>query len=370
MTASSKKSYLVLAIVSALFIGAVTFVFMVYKSFFWSAFISLILYAGSRDYYVFIKKKLPRKISDFAPIIMIILMLIILVIPSYFILSALLKEFLSFLFLMKVNLSEEKFLPFLMNLPLATDYFTDTEFFWVNIPNMYRDIVTSYGDILNFDSIYGLLSNATSLILEGVKLPLEIIVNTLFSFMLLFFLYKDGYKLENFFQNNLPISDEFKLKIGYRVREAVKAVLKGNFVISLLQGFVLGFLLFIADIPNPILYGCIGALFSLIPVVGTGVVWLPAGLYMGIAESNWIGAVIFMSLSFTSYLLLENLVKPNFLDKKLNLHPFLLFLSLLGGINEFGIPGLVIGPVAVTLVVIVWDFWKEHKHELPAMFKD
>jgi 23S rRNA pseudouridine2605 synthase/23S rRNA pseudouridine2604 synthase len=80
--------------------------------------------------------------------------------------------------------------------------------------------------------------------------------------------------------------------------------------------------------------------------VGTGVVWLPAGLYMGIAESNWIGAVIFMSLSFTSYLLLENLVKPNFLDKKLNLHPFLLFLSLLGGINEFGIPGLVIGKVA------------------------
>jgi predicted PurR-regulated permease PerM len=68
-----------------------------------------------------------------------------------------------------------------------------------------------------------------------------------------------------------------------------------------------------------------------------------------------------MGISFGSYLILENLVKPSVLDKKLNLHPFLLFLALLGGIKEFGIMGLVIGPVAVTVIVILWDFWKEYK---------
>ena len=74
-------------------------------------------------------------------------------------------------------------------------------------------------------------------------------------------------------------------------------------------------------------------------------------------------AVIYMSLSFTSYLVLENFVKPNILDKKLNLHPFLLFLALLGGIQQFGIVGLVIGPIAITILVILWDFWMAYRRK-------
>jgi predicted PurR-regulated permease PerM len=181
--------------------------------------------------------------------------------------------------------------------------------------------------------------------------------------MLLFFFYKDGHKLELFLMNNLPFSEEVEKQIGQRISEAVKAVLKGNILISLLQGFVAGMLLFFAGIPNPILYGSIASFFSLIPVIGTAVVWLPAGLYIGFIEESWIVAIIYMSLSFTSYMVLENLVKPNILDKKLNLHPFLLFLALLGGIQQFGIVGLVIGPIAVTLLVILWDFWMAYRRK-------
>jgi predicted PurR-regulated permease PerM len=123
----------------------------------------------------------------------------------------------------------------------------------------------------------------------------------------------------------------------------------------------------IFGIPNPLLYGIIGSFFSLIPIIGTGVVWLPAGLYMWLGEGNIVQSIVFMSLALFSYLSLENFVKPSILDKKLKLHPFVLFLSLLGGIQEFGIVGLVIGPVAVTTIVILWDFWidyrKIHKDE-------
>lgn len=340
-----------------------TFAFLVYQSYFWAGFISLILYLGSRDYYLKLRSKLPERIRGIAPSLMIFIVLITIVIPCFFIIRTLLAELISLLFVLKVNLSEDRIVPTLMSINLITDYFTDTEFFWVQFPNMYREIVSSYGDILNIDSLYGILSNTTSLILGGIRIPLAIFVNICFSFLLLFFFYKDGHKLELFLMNNLPFSEDVEKQIGQRISEAVKAVLKGNILISLLQGFVAGVLLFFAGIPNPILYGSIASFFSLIPVIGTAVVWLPAGLYIGFFEESWVVAVIYMSLSFTSYLVLENFVKPNILDKKLNLHPFLLFLALLGGIQQFGIVGLVIGPIAITILVILWDFWMAYRRK-------
>jgi predicted PurR-regulated permease PerM len=174
-------------------------------------------------------------------------------------------------------------------------------------------------------------------------------------------MYKDGYKIESFLVSNMHISEEIKEKIMYRILDAIKAVLKGNFIVSVLQGFILGVILFFSGISNPILYGSIGAFFSLIPIIGTAVVWFPAGLYILIYEGNVISGILVMSLSFGSYMILENFIKPTMLDKKLNIHPFLLFLSLLGGIQEFGIIGLIIGPVTVTIIVILWDFWMYYK---------
>ncbi|MCX7998879.1 MAG: AI-2E family transporter [Leptospiraceae bacterium] len=361
MTTEQKtKFYIILVLILILTFSGV-FVFFVYKPFFWITFISLILYLGSRDYYLRIKKFLNPKFELFAPWIMISLLVITVLLPLALISTTLISEFLSLLFIVKVNVKDDKLIPFLLSLPWITDYFTDTEFFWVQFPAMYREIVNSYGDILNFDNLFGILSNATSLILGGLKVPLEITVNVIFSFILLFFFYKDGHKIEKFLIEQLPLSEEIKVKIGYRVLDAVKAVFKGNLLISLLQGFVLGIILWILQIPNPVLYGSIGAFFSLIPIIGTAVVWLPAGLYLGLIEGKWINAIFLMSFAFGSYLILENFVKPYLLDKKLNLHPFLLFLALLGGIKEFGIIGLVIGPVAVTIIVILWDFWKDFR---------
>jgi predicted PurR-regulated permease PerM len=353
--------YYIIFILSVFLISTVIFVFIIYKSFFWSTFISLIFYLGTRDYYLRLKNKISPKLEFMAAWLMILILLFTVVIPLVIISTNLIKEILSLLFIIKVNFKDDKIFLFLLNLPFITDYFTDTEFFWVQFPAMYREIVSSYGDILNFDSLYAIISNATNLVLGGLRIPMEVTINILFTFVLLFFLYKDGHKIESFFMENLPLSNEIKVKIGYKIAEAVKTVFKGNLLISLLQGFILGIILWISGISNPILYGSIGAFFSLIPIVGTAVVWLPAGLYLGLAEEDWISGILVMSFSFATYLILENLIKPSLLDKKLNLHPFLLFLALLGGIKEFGIMGLVIGPVAVNVIVILWDFWKEYK---------
>lgn len=366
MNSEERTKFYIILVLALILTASGIFVFFIYKPFFWTTFISLIVYLGSRDYYFRLKQLLKPSLKFLAPWIMVIILLVTVVLPLALISTKLVREFLSLLFILKVNIKDDKLIPFLLSLPWFTDYFTSTEFFWVQFPAMYREIVSSYGDVLNFDNLFGILSNATTLILGGLKIPLEITLNMFFSFILLFFFYKDGHKIESFLIEQLPLSEEIKVKIGYRVSDAVKAVFKGNLLISLMQGFLLGIILLIFGIPNSVLYGSIGAFFSLIPIVGTAVVWLPAGLYLGLIEKNWINGILLMSFAFSAYLILENFVKPYLLDKKLNLHPFLLFLALLGGIREFGIIGLVIGPVAVTIIVILWDFWKDfreyHKH--------
>ncbi len=361
---TKKNTYYILTLLALLFSITATFVFIVYKSFFWSAFIAILLYLGSRDYYIRLRDRIPEKIRVLSPVLMVLLLLFTILLPLIFISATLINEFLDLLLTIKVNLTEEKIIPFLMNFTFLTDYITDSEFFWVQLPGMYKEIENSYGDILNIDSIYGILSNATSLVVGGLKVPLELLVTALFTFALLFFLYKDGYKLEQFFMRHLPFSQEIKFKIGYRILDAVKVVLKGNIVISIFQGAILGILLFLTGIPNPVLYGVVGAFFSLIPIIGTGFVWIPAGLFIGFHEDNWLVSIVFMSIAYSSYLILENFVKPTLLDKKLNIHPFLLFLSLLGGMKEFGMIGLIVGPVAVTIIVILWDFWNDFKLEI------
>ena len=351
-------------VITGLFVFTSIFVFLVYRTFFWTSFITLLFYIATRDYYLRFQRKFPEKLQLVSPWIMIFLVSLLVVLPTVFILQTLISEALSLLISIKLNFNEERILAKLINLNLLTDFITENQFFWVEFPNTYRQIVGSYGDVLNVDSIYSVVSNTAALILGGIRLPVDIIVNILFGFLLLFFFYKDGYKLEKFLLTILPLSGEIREQIGLRVSDAMKAIVKGNLFISVLQGTAIGVLLLIMGVPSPVLYGSVAAIFSMIPIVGTMIIWLPAGLYLGIFEERWLASFIFMSLSLACYLIFENFLKPAILDKKLNIHPFLLFLALLGGIKEFGITGIIIGPIAVTLLVILWDFWLTHRGDL------
>ena len=143
------SKYVLPLVLVGLFSIAGTFAFLVYQSYFWAGFISLILYLGSRDYYLKLRNHIPLKIKGIAPTLMILIVLITIVLPLFFIIRTLLNELISLLFVLKVNLSEDRIVTTLMSINIVTDYFTDTEFFWVQFPGMYREIVNSYGDILN-----------------------------------------------------------------------------------------------------------------------------------------------------------------------------------------------------------------------------
>ncbi|TGL78009.1 AI-2E family transporter [Leptospira yasudae] len=356
--------YTFLIFFSILFIFALGVFFLVFRPYLYSSLMALILYLATRRQYKLLKGYLGEKFQWLVPWIMITLVSMIVLIPSYFVIRTLIQEALSILFKMRISLSEDKVIETLMNFAMLTDFITDNEFFWVKVPEIYGEFAENYVDILNLDSIYGILSNASSFILGNIELPTGILMNLFFALLVLFFLYQDGKKVERFILDNLPFSRQLEEQVGRKVTSAVQTVIRGNLIISILQGAAIYVLLLIAGISSPFLYASLAAFFSIIPVIGTSVVWLPIGLYILFLENNPMMAVFFMGSGLFFYLALENFVKPRMLDKKLQVHPLLIFLSLIGGIKEFGIMGLVVGPVAVTLVVILWDFWKLYRREL------
>ncbi|MDZ4727164.1 MAG: AI-2E family transporter [Leptospira sp.] len=363
----NKNEVIVYLILTLLFASTTYILFFVFKPYLWSFFLAILFYVTTRKFHKKLKLILGIRFGALSPYIMILLMLAGVVIPSYLILSTIIRESLNLVSYIRNQLSEESIVALLLNSPLLTDFFSENEFFWIKLPGLYREYIGSHMDILNLDSIYSILKNSSGFVLGSFELPGTIIFNAFFSFILLFFLYKEGNRLEHVIFNNLPFPQEIEERLGRRIEDAVRTVMLGNMFISLLQGFLIYFILLFTSVPNKFLLSSIATIFSLIPVIGTSVIWLPVGIYLGLVQNAWTSGIFVMIGGASAYLILENFVKPKILDKRLKTHPFLIFLSLIGGLQEFGVAGIIIGPMALTLVIILWDFWKIFKE---TRFKD
>ena len=186
---------------------------------------------------------------------------------------------------------------------------------------------------------------------------LKIADNLLFGMILLFFMFRDGPRLYTKISGVLPFPESIVGNFVRRVREMTYSVLKGIVFVSILQGIFLGIGLFTAGIPGSILYGTIAGIFSMIPIVGTAVVWLPAALYLALFKGYYLTAVVLSLYGLAVYLFLENVFKPKFLDSKLGIHSLFLFLAIIGGLKEFGISGIILGPLFVALFATLWEIY-------------
>lgn len=187
---------------------------------------------------------------------------------------------------------------------------------------------------------------------------IKFIVDFTFAIFILFFLLKSVDRIGYIVYKNLPFPDRFEKHIGDRMVQIFEAVVKGNLFISFLQGFIIGVAFWLCGLPTPVLYGALAAFFALIPVIGTAIVWFPGALFLYL-NGHPSMALALGGLSLFFYFFLENLIKPLLLDKELHLHPLFLFLAIVGGLNAFGVKGLILGPFIVTMFVTIWELVSE-----------
>jgi predicted PurR-regulated permease PerM len=224
---------------------------------------------------------------------------------------------------------------------------------------LYAQFNLNRGEIIA--KFFSMLEQASMSIFNNVtvivKLSINFAMNFVFMVLILFFLFKDGYRLDEPFYRILPFPDDVEQDVVKRLKEVVKILLAGNGFIMFLQGVMLGIGFFIVGIPGVLLWASIAAVLSLIPVVGTMMVWIPAALFL-VIKGSYVSAVFLAVWCFGSYLVLENLVKPAIFGKTLHFHPLIFFFLLLGSLQAFGLAGVILGPVLLTLFFSLWEIYK------------
>lgn len=176
------------------------------------------------------------------------------------------------------------------------------------------------------------------------------------SIFIVFYLLKEGNNLKNFIAVNSPLAPAHARLIFEKIRDSVNSVMRGSLLVALIQGGVSGIGFLIFGIPNVALWLGFAAIASLIPSVGTALVFIPMILYSLLAKN----LIITVGLAIWGFVLVgltDNLIKPFLMRKGTGLHPLIVFLSVVGGILVFGPIGFIIGPVVFTVFFALLEIY-------------
>jgi predicted PurR-regulated permease PerM len=188
-------------------------------------------------------------------------------------------------------------------------------------------------------------------------------ISTIFVFFIAligsFYFFRDGKEFLQLIIKASPLPDHEDEIIFDRMGRAVRSVATGTLFVAMIQGTLvaIGFTLF--DIERSILWGSIAALGALVPGIGTTIVTAPAIVYLFFVGEvfNAVGLLIW---SIVIVGLVDNLIGPYLLSRGNNLHPFIILISVLGGISLFGPVGFIIGPVVVTLFLVLLEIYNQY----------
>lgn len=165
--------------------------------------------------------------------------------------------------------------------------------------------------------------------------------------VVIFFLLMDGHRLLDFILRLSPLPDRQNQKLIQKFQEIAAAILLGNGICGLLQGVMGGLLFVYFGFSSPVLWGMMMGLAAFMPIVGIGLVLLPAALIVflnGHLDQAIFIVIFYLVLSMS----VDYLVKPQLVGRKVNMHPLLVFLGILGGMKLFGVLGIVYGPLIIT----------------------
>lgn len=175
-------------------------------------------------------------------------------------------------------------------------------------------------------------------------------------FFTLFYFLIDGKRALRAFMQLSPLRNEHDKLLIEKFISISRATLKGTLVIAIIQGLLGGLAFWIAGIPSATIWGLIMVLLSIIPLIGPAVVWLPVGIIMLFLGEIWQGVFILI-VGAGVISIIDNILRPKLVGRDTQMHPLLVFFSMLGGLSLFGMPGFVIGPIIVALFLALSEIY-------------
>lgn len=216
-----------------------------------------------------------------------------------------------------------------------------------------------------------LVGSTGSFLFRSISATTRGTVALLFQFALLlytmFFFLTDGDKLLRKIMFYLPLPEEDERRMAEKFVSVTRATLKGTLLIGILQGTLAGAGFAAAGIQGAVFWGTVMTLLSVIPGIGTALVWAPAVIVLlvtgkvgwGIALAVWCALVVGS---------VDNVLRPRLVGRDTQMHDLLVLFGTLGGILLFGVVGFIVGPIVAALFVTVWEMYGTmFRDELPPL---
>lgn len=179
-----------------------------------------------------------------------------------------------------------------------------------------------------------------------------------------FYLFRDGKEFTRVLIKISPLPDDRDDVILRRMARSLRAVLLGVVLVALIQGVLTAIGLWLFGIERAVLLGALAAFGALIPSVGTSIVFIPTVLYL-VFTGSFLTAIGVGLWGAFAVGLIDNILGPYLISRGNSLHPFVILISVLGGISLFGPIGFIIGPMVVTLLVVLLDLYAKHIAQPP-----
>ena len=152
----------------------------------------------------------------------------------------------------------------------------------------------------------------------------------------------------------LPLDRTRSRKLLHRAHEIVTASVYGVVVIAIIQGALGGVMFAVLGLPSPIVWGVVMTFLSTIPMLGSGIIWGPAAVVLGVTGQWWkMGALTIWGALVIGTI--DNFLRPRLVGKRTRMHDLLVFFSVLGGLAAFGVIGLLLGPVVLGMSMVLFE---------------
>jgi predicted PurR-regulated permease PerM len=309
----------------------------------------LSLFMGAFLAYVFfpVYKRIVRKIKNksAASFLLCTLVLLVVGVPAIFFIKTLIQESFALFILVKQKLAVGLFTNCTNTFCLSLKEFGKNPEVYFQVQEMMKSLTTW---IVNKGSHF------------LISLP-RLIISLFVVFFTMFYFLKDGEKLVSRVSGYLSMHEGKYAHILRRLKEIVHGIIYGYLLVALLQGLLGGLGFFMFGISSPLFWGLVMSFTALFPYLGTGIVWVPASIFLfldGLFQNSQgimlrgIGLFIY---SFVVVGGIDNLLRPKLMGEKAKVHPAIMMIGVIGGVFTLGALGVLIGPLVLALTSVIVD---------------
>lgn len=185
----------------------------------------------------------------------------------------------------------------------------------------------------------------------GFRIP-SLFLSAFIFFASFFYFLKEGDSIYYYFRDRLPFNERQRSRMMKKIKKNIDAFIFVEIVLGIIQGIAGGIIFYLLGHPYPVLLAVVIGILGLIPVIGPSIVYWPIGIY-GILTQNYLLGIGSIAGGIAVISALDYFLRPKVTGNRASIHPFLVLLGFMGGIYVFGPAGIVIGPVLLSVSMVV-----------------